>query len=730
MDTCATINISGADSLLTVGGEGLSLYDSATINLSQGGRMIVGGTLHMEAYPDYGPLGGISIALSTVYCDVAAITAGSLSGSNFSLNIDTTTLEKWVYQTNFILAHTEGSKWGRADFNLTITGYENSTVDWVGNDLVFILEPHTGVLICDDTSGHTGHLGNLSSNRSVSSSLRLRLDADSIFTQDNCDWWTDRTSLVTHAGGVLAWESETATQFALTFGGTEQPSTAQASAISSTAIGGELIFRNFASLTFQNLLAEAGAAINVSGTTDVYITDPEAGTDKKVQFLNNSASEKGGAIYCKDGSVTFLNNGASVLISDNSAGEDGGAIYCEGGSVSFIDNAGSILISNNTAISGGGLYLENSNLTITNNTSIIFAGNTAANGKRESIVQTGADTRVVLSAEAGHTIEFYDGNTFAGAVELGSAAVVAGHTLNPYGDGDAPDTVGAGKVVFSGAAHALYAAAGSKGSELVSSFSNTVKLWSGELQVSDYAKVEVNNVFTAEAGTKTTLGNGILAVRNGSQMKAGSTLAFGWGNAGNSEGTVQSDSQFIATGGGTVKVSGLITARIVVADRLNNADYTDPVGATFVAAMGSTASTSATEANSGLSITYDISHYFAREGNSTIDLSGATYTITLDASFTADITNYFNQLDLVKGDSIRVQIVDSSFVNTAGSTLNFMDSTGSAISGQSFCPDGWVAENNWQTGGYIDFVYIPEPTTATLGILGLASLLLRRRRKA
>ena len=106
------------------------------------------------------------------------------------------------------------------------------------------------------------------------------------------------------------------------------------------------------SASFVNNSADRGGAIHINGYLDLNGSD--------ISFINNSASENGGAIDMDDGFIT------NVDFINNTAGEFGSAVYNEG--AIEIKNA---LFINNTASFGDVIY-SNNNLVLSNN---IFINN-------------------------------------------------------------------------------------------------------------------------------------------------------------------------------------------------------------------------------------------------------------------------------------------------------------------------------------------------------------------
>lgn len=114
----------------------------------------------------------------------------------------------------------------------------------------------------------------------------------------------------------------------------------------------------------------------------------------------------------------------------------------------------------------------------------------------------------------------------------------------------------------------------------------------------------------------------------------------------------------------------------------------------------------------------------------TIDDGASVITVVLSEAFMA---HFF--ADPVKGDEVELtQLTLGGLILNLGESITINLTT---VNGYMFGDQTSLTFNGITgTGGdvvlsdRITLTYVPEPTTATLGILGLAGLLLRRRRKA
>jgi len=143
----------------------------------------------------------------------------------------------------------------------------------------------------------------------------------------------------------------------------------------------------------------------------------------RAKLENNSASDKGGAIYIDNGTVElggfassgpsssltgnnsnqggaiYLNSGALVIRSNNSltgnsANQGGGAIYVNGGTVMLddFDGRGPVVFSGNTANQGGAIYLNTGTTLGVTSSNFTFVRNQAGSGG--AIYSNGANVAV------------------------------------------------------------------------------------------------------------------------------------------------------------------------------------------------------------------------------------------------------------------------------------------------------------------------------------------------
>ncbi len=342
---------------------------------------------------------------------------------------------------------------------------------------------------------------------------------------------------------------------------------------------------NLGDITFSDNSAASGGAIDGNTTFTGNLGD--------ITFSGNSAAS-GGVITVIDGSTTFTENQGDITFSDNSAAS--GVIT---GDTTFItNNKGDVTFSGNSAISGGAINFSQK-LSIANNKSVIFQGNSAKdlggaiyshNRSYLSIVNNETvefrrnyvkqyDKEGILTGAVLNSIALEDSGTRT--LELSTGAdggtitfydpVKASNTmfsLNLYEDSEGNSVTGNGAIVFSGL-HAeddlkqIFQTLGldttgeafrSSLTESLSSsitYGSTVILHGGSLNVADRAilnilkKKNFNSNYLAKADSTTELSNnGVLNIEGSATFECdGNSYAY-----------------LNITGGSTMKTSGDFTS--------------------------------------------------------------------------------------------------------------------------------------------------------------------------
>lgn len=177
-------------------------------------------------------------------------------------------------------------------------------------------------------------------------------------------------------------------------------------------------FANGGAISSSGSTTLSGTAVTLSGNTAtlnggaIYAGNATL-SGAALTLQNNTASTgNGGAVYT--GQAITLNSSGSSLISGNAAGGQGGALW-SGGGVTLNATGGSLTFSGNSAGGlGGAIYLDPTVLTLNaSGGDIIFSGNTqntagAAHANAIYVGNVNGDSSVVLNADAGHSITFYD----------------------------------------------------------------------------------------------------------------------------------------------------------------------------------------------------------------------------------------------------------------------------------------------------------------------------------
>ena len=122
---------------------------------------------------------------------------------------------------------------------------------------------------------------------------------------------------------------------------------------------------------FQNNVAEDGAGIYISGHSTVIF-----GKTSNVRFNQNSANNRGGAIFLTNNSACFFHHNSIAVFHYNKATK-GGAIYSEGSSNTIFNASCKVTFNNNLATQYGAAIcsLDYSHFIFTGSTRAIFYSN-------------------------------------------------------------------------------------------------------------------------------------------------------------------------------------------------------------------------------------------------------------------------------------------------------------------------------------------------------------------
>ncbi len=436
--------------------------------------------------------------------------------------------------------------------------------------------------------------------------------------------------------------------------------------------------------------------------------------DNKGLYFNDNTSAYGGAVYGdKDDIVNLIGNG-EVSFVGNKASSLGGAIGGYVNSTINLANNESVIFRMNSAPSGGAIHTKG-NLYIQNNGSVLFEKNYENNNGIYRLRSIYSDGGMTLAAKTGGNITFYDSVYTSGNAYFNS----------DYTDADGNTQSAKGDVIFSGkyaeqhlneilAANNENRAA--TGSEILNSqtseIDGNVYVNGGSLQIVDGAVVKVNgDTVSIEEGSNATLAVSdaeLVATNATIEVGASATLQLSNGAS------VTADEINIAAGAtlaiGDIAVTTSAIDSMVAAYRISslnviNADLTFAAGSTIVT------DGSGIRMSEGSVLTFNTT-----SGDEKINL-----VFTLGTEYSEDgIVQLFSNVDIVKF------LMDGKEVD-ASTTL---------LASDFFAGSGINENTTLHYDSTTNVVYlqgvnkvVPEPTTATLSLLALAALAMRRRRK-
>ncbi len=465
------------------------------------------------------------------------------------------------------------------------------------------------------------------------------------------------------------------------------------------------------------------ARVTISHNGDVSFSGNYVNTSSDVADLTNSAI--GGAIYAT--TVTISNNG-DVSFSDNyaintSAADArvsvacGGAIYTD--SSLTISNNGNVSFSGNSSSaadsSGGAIYAWR-DLTIQGNDSVLFEKNYENSSgiyRLRSIYSS--NEGMTLSAKTGGNITFYDSVFSFGPTYFNSN----------YTDTEGNTQSAGGDIIFSGKyteqhLNEILAANNedrtATAEEILNSQTSTlggnVQLSGGNLQIKDGAVLNVNgDTVSIAAGSNATL-----AISDAELVAANATIEVGESATLqlSNGASVTADEINIAAGAtlalGDVAITTSTSDLMVAAYRVSSLNV---INADLTFAAGSTLVTDGTGINmtEGSVLTF----------NATSEGEKINLVFTLGTEYGEDgLVQLFSNVDIVKF------LMDGEEVDASTTLLASDFFTGECINENTTL--------NYDSNTNVVYLQgvgnvVPEPTTATLSILALAALAMRRRRK-
>ncbi len=734
---------------------------SSTITLSDNGSVLFDGNTATTGGAIYGDWystitlsnnGSVTFDGNTVSGSSSAY-GGAIYGGRYS-TITLSDNGSVLFDGN--TATTGGAIYGDDDSTITLS--DNGSVTFSGNTAT------TGGAIYGDSitlsgngsvtfSGNTAsssRSGGVASGGAISGTITLS-DNDSVLFDGNTACSSGQAS-----GGAISGDSITLSgNGSVTFSGNTASSSdfstsgggiffnsAFGGAISGNGSSSTITLSGNGSVTFSGNTASSsyfdayGGAISGYGSSNT-ITLNENGS---VTFSGNTASSSdgsayGGAIYGYTDSTLTLSGNESVTFDGNTACSSyiygdayGGAISGYGSSNTItLNENGSVTFSGNTASSSsgsayGGAICTDGNLNIRNNDSVLFEKNAEIhNGsyRLRSIYAEpyDSDTTISFSAGEGRRIEFRD------SIYIDYRATV--NFNEDYTDTEGVVHKQTGDIIFSG--------------KYAEQHLNEILAANNENRTA--TAEEILNSQTSEIGGNLYVNGGSLQIVDGAVVKVnGDTVSI---EEGSNATLAVSDAELVATNT-TIEVGASATLQLsngasVTADEINIA-----AGATL--AIGDIAVT--TSAIDSMVAAYRISSLNVINGDLTFAAGSTLVTDGSGIRMTEGSVLTFNATS--EGEKINLVFTLGTEYNedTPVQLFSNVDIVKFLMDGKEVAASTTLLASDFFTGAGINdsttlhydsankVVYlqgvsntIPEPTTATLSLLALAALAMRRRRK-
>ncbi len=421
----------------------------------------------------------------------------------------------------------------------------------------------------------------------------------------------------------------------------------------------------------------------------------------KADFIGNKANAHGGAIHS-------VGSGASIEgivgnFTNNSSGEHGGAIMNDAGTYSSITGN---FIGNKSGSNGGAIYNGNSgtiNL-VASATGILFSEN------RSTRDATNDDT--IFNDDA--TINF---NAGAGDIIVNGSIAAADGTAHR---GNL--NVTAGNVAFNSQVH-----------------NQNIVVSAGELSLGSYSNAAGASRAQLSSSSLAVNSTAVLTVDNASSLGTGNTIsANGSAEVHLAAGTLSNDITLGDTSRLMVAASVTLNSQLQFSNSAMIADANGNLGQLNAVTIGASASiTGESVALTNSAINFNdpgpASNIVVNEENlniysitTAIDISSIAGTLVLNvdiADTVSFLADYFYggppELAFLLNDmnGLSTSIFGDGYDYSTGVSFNFNGIIGSVTAAQDY------------NGGILFTVSIPEPSTATLSLLALTALLMRRRRK-
>ena len=671
------------DSIYIASGSTFNLNETCGEIEQKGDIIFTGATTEADLLAVKGSAGTAEEILASRTSEVYALT--NLYGGRLCVE------DGAVYKGYGVTAH-EGSSATVLVKNAELQhkGYEFSfhagtTLELAGNNTIIgdvqMLEGSTLCFDGGETKGTTSLTGNLS----------FASNAD-IALQNGSNWTGQNEILLYVDGSVSGWDDRYLGENS-----------------DIRWVNGELLVLNYNKETFNPWFR--GDIVFSKRQTDV----PLLKYYNSVRFENITASSSGGAIYGRYSSTIELSNNGNVSFIGNSASSSGGAIYGSSSSTIELSNNGSVVFEGNTASGsssayGGAIYAYG-NLSIQNNGAVEFCQNAeVSNGsyRLRSIYAGGSGDVISLSAAEGKNITFRD-----------SVYIASGSTFNlneTYGDREQK-----GDIIFTGSTteNDLYEVKGNVDgteSEILASRTSEVytmtNLYGGRLRVEDGA-IYLGQGITVHEGSEATV-----RVKDAELNHAGYEMSF---NAGTS---LEVAGESTIRGNVALKEGSLFKLEqgaVLCLHEMAEAD------AAILTVNGTAFLSGASMLNASLTLA----------DGATLDMDNPDAgAVTLNGALT-----FGGQVTM--GENLLAILLEMSAWGESVTLFTGIESLVLPVMASSEASNRvWVGDVFSNLVGYEQYyfnyvpdvgslmvVHVPEPTTTTLGLLTLAGLALRRRRK-
>lgn len=460
-----------------------------------------------------------------------------------------------------------------------------------------------------------------------------------------------------------------------------------------SSLSGDITGYESVTLTVQNSTSNGGAAL-VPANKVLNITG-----NGSVNLTGSSTSMSGGSLTVGAGAqLNIANNTGLVNISSNTAGGSGGALngLQPTSPITISNNSGGVTISGNVSSQYGGAISASGALTISNNGKVSITHNASTPTSYRSTYNGGAISQRTQKGSftiIGNDYVEFRGNYCTKLNRDGSTATAwlnAIHQENTTQKNTISAKTG-GKVVFydsitcagntgvSGASYELNANYSNGDSEAVES--KGCITFSGKYAAEELSKLgsaaDLTASLTSTLLASTTLHNGTLSIEDGAILQT----------------------QILTLKADTGACLNLQNGK------LDTTGYSATFGnGSLIRAVGvnSITSTAITIANDSVI---------------TLDLTGATADSTILTLAATD--------GLMLGTHLTLNIVGADGLAAGNyNLLNLGDADISGISIEGAAPSSLTWER-----GILSIAIIPEPATATLSMLALVGLAVRRRRK-